>query len=207
MPAADREYLLARFGDCVGECGGIPTQSRFIEFSGLGRGRIAKLMGGWAAVPPAFVAWAACRPEFATAAAAVEAQLPRFLSASRSVPRTRAGPAALLLTDAIELGDPLATGCMCHAPLNEQGVVLQFGALAERLGFRVMSVRQAFPDCVALRRTGLASWQPLRIEFEYESRSFEQHGHDPAGCDLIVCWRDNWEACPLPVLELRRELS
>jgi hypothetical protein len=30
------------------------------------------------------------------------------------------------------------------------------------------------------------------------------HGHDPKGCDIIVCWRHNWKKCPknLEVIEL-----
>jgi hypothetical protein len=46
-------------------------------------------------------------------------------------------------------------------------------------------------------------WQRVRIEFEYQSRNFRQHGHDPDQCDVIVCWEDNWPECPIEVLELR----
>jgi hypothetical protein len=28
------------------------------------------------------------------------------------------------------------------------------------------------------------------------------HGHDPAGCDLIVCWQHDWPDSPLEVIEL-----
>jgi hypothetical protein len=47
-------------------------------------------------------------------------------------------------------------------------------------------------------------WQDVRIEFEYESRHFRSHRHDPRRCDIIVCWRHNWRDCPpgLQVLEL-----
>jgi len=30
------------------------------------------------------------------------------------------------------------------------------------------------------------------------------HMHPVAECDLIVCWRHNWEGCPVEVLELGR---
>jgi len=42
-----------------------------------------------------------------------------------------------------------------------------------------------------------------QIEFEKESRNFLKHGHDPNGCDLIVCWEHNWPECPVEVLALR----
>jgi hypothetical protein len=80
-----------------------------------------------------------------------------------------------------------------------------FGRHADALGFTVTSAQQPFPDCTAKYRG-----KRVRIEFEFESRHFETHGHDPNGCDLIVCWRHIW---PNPgrkygnapaVLELRR---
>jgi Homing endonuclease associated repeat len=41
------------------------------------------------------------------------------------------------------------------------------------------------------------------VEFEFESRNFLSHGHDPSGCDLVVCWEHNWSECLIEVLELR----
>jgi hypothetical protein len=46
-------------------------------------------------------------------------------------------------------------------------------------------------------------FQRLKIEFEKDSRNFQKHGHDPNGCDLIVCWEHNWPECPVEVLALR----
>jgi hypothetical protein len=47
-------------------------------------------------------------------------------------------------------------------------------------------------------------WQRVRIEFEYESREYRDHGHPLDGCEVIVCWRHNWADCPenLEVVEL-----
>ena len=44
------------------------------------------------------------------------------------------------------------------------------------------------------------------MEFEFESRNFLRHGHDPNGCDMIVCWTHNWAECPenIEVVELRK---
>ncbi|HUG93991.1 MAG TPA: hypothetical protein VML55_24385 [Planctomycetaceae bacterium] len=44
-------------------------------------------------------------------------------------------------------------------------------------------------------------------KFEHRSRKFREHGHDPAGCDLVVCWRHDWPDCPVEVLELSRVLE
>jgi hypothetical protein len=90
--------------------------------------------------------------------------------------------------------------------VNEQGVVLLFGMLAKELGCTIETVHTGFPDCEAMRRIGPERWQRVRIEFEYESKSFHQHGHPSSGCDVIVCWRHNWEECPkhIEVVELSR---
>jgi len=39
------------------------------------------------------------------------------------------------------------------------------------------------------------------------SRGFAIHRHNPKGCDLIVCWADNWPECPLKVLALSEEIA
>jgi len=92
-----------------------------------------------------------------------------------------------------------------HAPVNEQGVVFLFGVVAQELGFTVESVAQGYPDCEAKRVVAGAGqrMERVRIEFEYRSRHFIEHGHDPLKCDMIVCWEHNWPECPLEVLELK----
>ena len=99
----------------------------------------------------------------------------------------------------------LDSGALRHAPVNESGVILLFGMLAERLGFIVDAVRVNFPDCEAIRKIGPDKWERMRIEFEYESRNFKTHKHDAAGCDLIVCWTHNWPECPVEVLALKEK--
>ena len=96
-----------------------------------------------------------------------------------------------------------------HAPVNEQGVVFLFGMICRELGYVVESVKTGFPDCEAKRmiRGKSGKWQRVRIEFEFWSRSFKAHGHDPDLCDLIVCWEHNWPDCPLEIMELRNILS
>ena len=95
-----------------------------------------------------------------------------------------------------------------HAPVNEQGVFL-FGMICKELGYVVEIIKPGFPDCEAKRRIRGKSgmWQRVRIEFEFQSRSFKAHGHDPHQCDMIVCWEDNWPDCPIEVLELGNALK
>jgi hypothetical protein len=70
------------------------------------------------------------------------------------------------------------------------------------------SFSSGFPDCRAYRRIGRGRWEEVRIEFEFRSRNFVVHNHDPKGCDLIVCWEHNWgDECPLEVIVLKDELK
>ena len=91
-----------------------------------------------------------------------------------------------------------------HEPVNEEGVVFLFGMVAKELGYMIEAVQRGFPDCEAKRQIAAGRWQRARIEFEFESRNFRDHGHPASGCDVIVCWRHNWAECPeqLEVLEL-----
>ena len=91
-----------------------------------------------------------------------------------------------------------------YAPQNEQGVVYLFSHFAKKLGLHVEKVQTGFPDCTAYR-----DGKRIRIEFEFRSRNFVRHGHDPNKCDWIVCWVHDWPAVPerIRVVELRREFG
>ena len=102
----------------------------------------------------------------------------------------------------------LLQGCpLVFAPTNEAGVLYLFGALSAMLGFLVLRIQTEFPDCEAMRVVGENRLQRVKIECEYESRNFLKHMHEPAGCDLIVCWEHNWPECPLEVVELKNAVS
>ena len=107
-----------------------------------------------------------------------------------------------ILTGEPVYGEALLHPAISHAPTNESGVVFLFGVLALELGFRIQRIQTEFPDCEAMRQIEPGKWQRVRIEFEYESRNFVAHMHPATKCDLIVCWRHNWQDCPLDVVEL-----
>jgi hypothetical protein len=111
-----------------------------------------------------------------------------------------------VMRDRPVMGEPFDRRPMTNAPVNELGVMVLFGMVAAGLGLQVESVQGKFPDCIARRQVAPGKWQYLRIEFEYESKNFKLHGHDPKGCDMIVCWRHNWKECPaeIEVVELCR---
>ncbi len=104
------------------------------------------------------------------------------------------------------LGPPFDRSPLTNAPVNELGVVFLFAIFAHNLGFQVESLQGNFPDCEARREVQPGRWQRQRIEFEYESKNFQIHGHDPKQCDVIVCWRHNWTSAPenLEIIALER---
>jgi hypothetical protein len=103
-------------------------------------------------------------------------------------------------------GAPSQLAGMRYQPVNEAGVVYVFGRLAEKLGMEVERIQTAFPDCEAMREVAQGKWQRVKIEFEFASRNFVDHGHSVDGCDIIVCWVHNWLECPdnIEVIELRK---
>lgn len=105
-------------------------------------------------------------------------------------------------------GDVLEGAPLHYAPANELGVVFLFAHLAKRWRLRVDTIRPEFPDCIAYQKTQHGE-KRIRIEFEYKSRNFKTHRHDPKKCDWIVCWEHNWPEAPrsLEIVELRREFG
>ena len=110
----------------------------------------------------------------------------------------------LQLSERPNYGDPIHHPAMAHAPVNEAGVMILFGAMAHELGFIVLRSQAGFPDVEALWLMENGRWRRVLIELEFQSRNFNTHLHDAKDCDLIVCWEHNWPDCPVPVIELRR---
>ena len=106
------------------------------------------------------------------------------------------------------VGDPINFRGMANAPVNEAGVVALFSMVARDLGYYVQEIGSDFPDCHRAARNA-RGWEELAVEFEWDSRSFKDHNHDPAKCDMIVCWHHNWIDCPaeIEVVRLSEEIK
>ena len=110
------------------------------------------------------------------------------------------------MTDKSIVGDLINFRGLVYAPLNENGVVFLFGKIADDLNMYIEEIKPGFPDCIGRRYIG-KGWERVAIEFEYQSKNFVQHGHDPTDCDLIICWEHNWTECPIEVIELKSEIQ
>lgn len=145
------------------------------------------------------------RPIPANAPAPMLSDLPPAVSptnaepiARQPIPDAPATPAARPIEPVY--GDRIYGCRMAHAPMNEQGVVLLFGMLAEKLGYEIEMVRTGYPDCEAKRKGKDGKLRRVLIEFEFLSSRFN---HPPQGCDMVVCWEDDNNVSGLEVLELK----
>lgn len=208
------DALFAAMRDAFLAAGRITSKAQFERHCKYSLGAYANRWRRWRSILAVFHDWVVAHdPAFpyldALRAAACPA--PTRLRAGRAAGTTaEAAPPAAQWTPVgdRQYGEVLNFRGLQHAPLNEQGVVLLFGMMAAELGFIVEAVTTGYPDCEAKRRVAVnpERWQRVRIEFEWQSRSFRTHGHDPEGCDLVVCWEHNWPECPVEVLELKREV-
>jgi hypothetical protein len=211
----DDSVLLEDWGKLIRRDRRIPTRHQYRREGRFSPGAFEKHFGPWSAIPDHFRSFAKDRPDWADVVALLP--VPRLGAAARTAPignqTTRpAAPLFSVLTghrhpklDGLPTyGDPIDFRGMRHEPVNEQGVVFLFGMVARELGYLVEAVQTGYPDCEAKRQIGPGKWQRVRIEFEFESRNFRDHGHPQDGCDLIVCWKDNWADRPnsIEVLEL-----
>jgi hypothetical protein len=211
---ADRE-LLADWGDAVRRNGKITTCDAYHQLGKFSVRTMEKRFGRWSQVPEAFRKFAKGKREWADVVAllpargAKAARWARFHKNAqphdRSPLRSRGCTFRYRpLRGRPTYGQPMDFRGLRHEPVNEQGVVLLFGMVANELGYIVEAVRSGFPDCEAKRQIAPQRWQRVHLEFEFESRNFRQHGHPHTGCDVIVCWRHNWPDHPpqLEILEL-----
>lgn len=207
--------LLEDWGAMVRENREIPTRNFYRRHGNFGVNSFANHFGPWSSIPEYFRMYAQGKPEWADVLPLLPEPRPAHQAInSGALPANEEGqvsPANVVVPSHEPIagrqtyGGPIDFRGLRHEPTNENGVVFLFGMVAKELGYYVEAVQAGFPDCEAKRQIGKNKWQKVRIEFEYESRNFRDHGHPVDGCDLIVCWRHNWADCPahLEVLELR----
>lgn len=203
-PLSD-EALLEEFHRVANDLGAIPTWQRFDSLASISAGTVRKRFHGLRGTLEAYRSWLAKNhPESPLMNTLVLRMQRPSHPATLSL---RPGLARQTWTkrEGMEYGKPLDFRGLRHAPINEQGVVYLFGIVSYELGLIVEAIQSGFPDCEAKRciDPNQDRWQRVRIEFEFRSRNFRDHGHDAAQCDLIVCWEHDWPDCPIEVVELR----
>jgi hypothetical protein len=208
--------LLEDWGTAVRKKGGMLPRHVFRREGKYNPCTLAKRFGGWMRVHEAFRNFAKGKREWDDVVAFLPAPVPpgRCGRAEEDNGQRRKAAATnqvqhATLKDRAIYGNSMPLSWFRHEPVNEQGVVLLFGMVAKELGYMIERVQTGFPDCEAKRRIGPDRWQRVNIEFEFESKNYREHGHPLDGCDVIVCWRHNWNECPehIEVVELSRVIE
>jgi hypothetical protein len=200
------EDLFAEFRRLHIELGHPPRRGEYEAQGIFSSEPLLKLFGSWPEVTAAYDAWTSHPPAVPSSAAPVVDTAPALRTETHALgaPRPKTQPIYDKLAEQPICGRPLNYLSMLHEPTNEQGVVLLFGMMAEKLGFLIDNVRTGFPDCDAKRRVGPNEFQRIRIEFEYLSSRFN---HPEEGCDLVVCWKHDTDKLKVEVLELAKLIA
>jgi len=106
-----------------------------------------------------------------------------------------------------EHGDILGFRGIVYEPINEQGVILLFATVCHDLGFRIEAIRSGFPDAQLIRKNSKGIFAKCWAEFEFKASNYRLHKHPLKGCDLIICWENDWKSCPIEVLELKEIIN
>jgi len=203
----DDSELLKDWGETVRTNRAIPARRAYRRVGRYDPRTLERRFGPWSSLPEIFLNFSKDNPEWSDVVALLPVPALKQEHGSNNVlaspippKKTRHVP----LKDRATYGNPTRFRGLRHEPVNEQGVVLLFGMLAKELGYVIEAVQTGFPDCEAKRRIAPERWQRVDIEFEFESRNFRDHGHAASGCDVIVCWRHNWDECPghIEIVEL-----
>jgi hypothetical protein len=208
----DNDRLLGDWGQVVRKLREIPTLLRYRREGSFAPEVLQRRFRPWLGMPAVFRRFAGGKPQWDDVVALLPVAMPPRSSAPSEEPLDNnrgEGPTVARtrhskLADRPTYGNPIDFRGLRHEPVNEQGVVFLFGMVAKELGYMVEAIQATYPDCEAKRQIGANKWQRVRIEFEFESTNFRDHGHECAGCDVIVCWRHNRADCPesLEVVEL-----
>lgn len=210
-PLSD-DQVMREFNRVASELGRIPTWAQFAARATISADVIRRRFGGLQGTLKHYRAWLEENEPGSDLLAELKTQSHHEIPPPPQVATEDAPPpptAQWQRLDGPTFGPPIDFRGLRHAPINEQGVVFLFGMVSYELGFIVEAIHAAYPDCEAKRCVDQRQqrWQRVRIEFEYWSSNFRDHGHNPAACDVIVCWEHDWPECPLEVIELRKVID
>jgi hypothetical protein len=199
--------LFVDWASVVRQLGKIPSVMEYEMHSKYSLKPLTKHFGGWLRVPAGLVDFAKAErleEEWKDVLELVAANALRLPTRPwASMWRSSTPSRSRILKDEPIYGPPMGDPYLLLAPTNELGVIFLFGAVCRKLGYAMLRIQPGYPDGEAMREVAPEQWQRVKIEFEFESRNFLQHRHDPKKCHVIVCWKHNWADCPLEVIELR----
>jgi len=154
--------LLKDWGQTVRKRRAIPTKYAYRRKGKCDPRTLEERFGGWTSVPRAFCKFAKGKRAWADVVELLPAPVTRTLLSKAACSQTNEGSLSsippkplqhLRLKGRATYGNPTNFLGLRHEPVNEQGVVLLFGMLANDLGYRIEAVQKGFPDCEAMPRS------------------------------------------------------
>jgi hypothetical protein len=207
----EMKTLFLDWAAIVRKLGKIPTMTEYELHSSYSVRPLVRRYGGWGNVAAGMVGFAnkeGLEGEWNDVLNIGAKQMETATEPGRTLARTNGATLRpKILKDRPIYGRPMMDMALGLSPTNEMGVVFLFGTVAKDLGYMVVRVQAEFPDCEVFRLIDPEHCQLVLAEFEFESRNFLAHGHRIDGCDLIICWKHNWEGCPLEVIELSKVMA
>ena len=175
------DELLAEFHRVAAEMGQIPTWTAFAHRASVSADVVRRRFGGLQGTLKRYRTWLEEHSPSSPLLEQLQSKSKHELPAPPTIGTGVTSP-AWAKNDGPMFGPPIDFRGLRHAPINEQGVVFLFGMVSYELGFIVEAIHAAFPDCEAKRCVDRRNerWQRVRIEFEFYSSNFRDHGHDPA---------------------------
>jgi hypothetical protein len=107
------------------------------------------------------------------------------------------------------VGEPMELRVMRWTPTNEMGVVALFVEFRRELSIRfpvIEIIRTRFPDAAVFEESS-RGYVRRYIEFEFRSSGYKSHIKSNRKCHYVVCWDHDWKECPIPVVDLKQEIS
>jgi hypothetical protein len=212
----DLKILFIDWAGLVRKLGKVPTMAEYEMYGSYSVRPLIRRYGGWVHVPAGLMDFAReerLEGEWADVLDVIARHKEEESDGRRTSGSTNSRMAKpnigkpRIFKDRPIYGRPMMDMALGLAPTNEMGVVFLFGTVAKDLGYMVVRLQSEFPDCEAYRLIDAERCQLIKAEFEFESRNFLVHGHKIDGCDLLICWKHNWEGCPLEVIELSKVME
>jgi hypothetical protein len=100
------------------------------------------------------------------------------------------------------VGDPINVRRMVYGPINDRGVFGLCMAMLEDLRLQVEEIPNEGSLCM-VRRLTKRGWKRVTLAYAYKSSGLQPSEASLPADALIVCWEDDWLACPWEVIELR----
>lgn len=172
------DVILKDWGELVRKHRHIPTADQYRREGKYSLKPFEKHFGPWSAVPSKFRDFARNKPEWGDVVALLPLPAPKLrATGAEEIERPAESVSVRKMHKKLEdrpwYGNPIDFRGLRHEPVNEQGVVFLFGMVAKEMGYMVEAVQISYPDCLAKRQVAPGKWQPVRIEFEFESRNFD----------------------------------